>query len=103
VSSRSRSAGGVSVRFLLVLLLADLVDVSRSSHLYGRWHSIYPIYFDAKASTTTGRRVTRQKSLWWPQSFQIAKACSSLGLETVHEVSSILSIELDGLGQEQQR
>ncbi|KAG7562882.1 hypothetical protein FFLO_01711 [Filobasidium floriforme] len=53
---------------------------------FKRWHSIYPIYFDAKATTTTGRRVTRQKSLWWPQSFHIAKACSSLGLETVHEI-----------------
>lgn len=64
---------------------------------YKRWISMYPIYFDAKASTTTGRRVQRQKCIWWPQSFLIAKACSVLGLETVHEVSHKSAIQVSGV------
>jgi signal recognition particle subunit SEC65 len=52
------------------------------------WNTLYPLYFDAKLSVNQGRRVPRSKALWWPQSLHIAKACSALGLQCVHEVSS---------------
>ncbi|GHJ87352.1 hypothetical protein NliqN6_3754 [Naganishia liquefaciens] len=53
---------------------------------YKSWYSLYPLYFDAKLSVNQGRRVPRSQALWWPQSLHIAKACSSLGLQCVHEI-----------------
>ncbi|KAI5452191.1 signal recognition particle subunit [Naganishia albida] len=50
------------------------------------WNTLYPLYFDAKLSVNEGRRVPRSKALWWPQSLHIAKACSALGLQCVHEI-----------------
>lgn len=53
------------------------------------WNTLYPLYFDAKLSVNEGRRVPRSKALWWPQSLHIAKACSALGLQCVHEASPV--------------
>ncbi|KAJ9098613.1 hypothetical protein QFC21_004260 [Naganishia friedmannii] len=50
------------------------------------WNTLYPLYFDAKLSVNQGRRVPRSKAVWWPQSLHIAKACSSLGLQCIHEI-----------------
>lgn len=46
---------------------------------------MYPRYFDAKVSVKDGRRVPREKALWWPQAAHIARACASLGLPSVLE------------------
>lgn len=53
----------------------------------GRWNAVYPLYFDAKVSASEGRRVPRKEAVWWPQATQIAKACRTLGLPSVLEVS----------------
>ncbi|EIW77030.1 signal recognition particle SRP19 subunit [Coniophora puteana RWD-64-598 SS2] len=54
---------------------------------YKKWTCIYPIYIDAKRAYGTGeRRISREKSIWWPLSKDIADACSRLGLGTLHEV-----------------
>lgn len=54
---------------------------------YLSWNCLYPCYFDATRSTTTGRRVPRPTCVWWPQSLQVYRACQALGLEVEHEVS----------------
>jgi signal recognition particle subunit SRP19 len=55
--------------------------------LWTRWTCIYPIYLDAKRPYGTGqRRISRAKSLWWPQSKDITEASIRLGLGAIHEV-----------------
>ncbi|KAH9943552.1 signal recognition particle SRP19 subunit [Amylocystis lapponica] len=55
---------------------------------YKKWTCIYPIYIDAKRSSTRGeRRIARSKSIWWPLSKDIADATNRLGLGTLHEVN----------------
>ncbi|KAJ3523242.1 hypothetical protein NMY22_g11529 [Coprinellus aureogranulatus] len=55
---------------------------------YKTWTCIYPIYLDAKRPYGTGqRRVSRAKSLWWPQSKDISEASIRLGLPAIHEVN----------------
>ncbi|KAF9239322.1 signal recognition particle, SRP19 subunit [Melanogaster broomeanus] len=55
---------------------------------YKKWTCIYPIYIDAKRPYGTGeRRISREKSLWWPLSKDIADATNRLGLGTLHEVN----------------
>ncbi|ODN79500.1 hypothetical protein L202_03469 [Cryptococcus amylolentus CBS 6039] len=53
--------------------------------LYKDWNSLYPIYFDAKASVNAGRRVPRSSAVWWPLATHIAQACSALGLPSILE------------------
>ncbi|WOO85828.1 Signal recognition particle SEC65 subunit [Vanrija pseudolonga] len=59
--------------------------IAQDPSLYKSWNSVYPLYFDAKASVKTGRRVPRDSALWWPLAAHIARACSSLGLSSVLE------------------
>ncbi|ETW75804.1 hypothetical protein HETIRDRAFT_329614 [Heterobasidion irregulare TC 32-1] len=55
---------------------------------YKKWTCIYPIYIDAKQPYGTGvRRISREKSVWWPLSKDIADATNRLGLGTLHEVN----------------
>jgi len=52
------------------------------------WMCIYPIYIDAKRPYKTGsRRISREKSVWWPLSKDIADVMQNLQLGAVHEVS----------------
>ncbi|EIW71120.1 hypothetical protein TREMEDRAFT_67581 [Tremella mesenterica DSM 1558] len=60
---------------------ANMVDAS----VYKSWHTVYPLYFDAKVSINNGRRVGRKDSLWWPQATHISAACRTLGLPSVLE------------------
>ncbi|KAL1405272.1 signal recognition particle subunit [Vanrija albida] len=59
--------------------------IAQDPSLYKTWNSVYPLYFDAKASVKNGRRVPRESALWWPLAAHIARACSSLGLSSVLE------------------
>ncbi|KAL7419326.1 signal recognition particle subunit [Cryptotrichosporon argae] len=59
--------------------------IAKDPSAYKTWNTVYPLYFDAKASATSGRRVPRKAALWWPQATHIAKACASLGLQSVLE------------------
>lgn len=51
-----------------------------------RWNSLYPIYFDSKVSASKGRRVPRERGMWWPQAQHISIACRNLGLQSCLEV-----------------
>jgi signal recognition particle subunit SRP19 len=55
---------------------------------YKTWSCIYPIYLDAKRPYGPGqRRLSREKSVWWPLSKDIADAATKLGLKVLHEVN----------------
>ncbi|KAL4073691.1 signal recognition particle, SRP19 subunit [Scleroderma yunnanense] len=57
---------------------------------YKHWACIYPIYIDAKRPYGKGeRRISREKSVWWPLSKDIADATNRLGLGTIHEVNKV--------------
>lgn len=58
------------------------------------WNVVYPLYFDAKVSINSGRRVPRTSAVWWPIATQIAEACKSLGLPSVLEVSHASSCKV---------
>ncbi|KAJ9122510.1 hypothetical protein QFC22_001939 [Naganishia vaughanmartiniae] len=60
--------------------------IMKDQQEFKHWNTLYPLYFDAKLSINQGRRVPRSKAVWWPQSLHIAKACSSLGLQCIHEI-----------------
>ncbi|KAK4686413.1 signal recognition particle subunit SRP19, partial [Tremellales sp. Uapishka_1] len=60
-------------------------QMAKDPSVYKTWNAVYPLYFDAKVSINSGRRVPRNKAVWWPQAVQIAKACSVLGLPSVLE------------------
>ncbi|KAJ9106870.1 hypothetical protein QFC19_002999 [Naganishia cerealis] len=60
--------------------------IMKDQQEFKAWNTLYPLYFDAKLSVNQGRRVPRSKAIWWPQSLYIAKACSSLGLQCIHEI-----------------
>lgn len=65
--------------------------VSMQELMGASWNVVYPLYFDAKVSINSGRRVPRTSAVWWPIATQIAEACKSLGLPSVLEVSHVSS------------
>ncbi|OWZ62676.1 hypothetical protein AYX14_04029 [Cryptococcus neoformans] len=61
------------------------VNIGADPSVYKDWNVVYPLYFDAKVSINSGRRVPRTSAVWWPIATQIAEACKSLGLPSVLE------------------
>jgi len=56
---------------------------------YKTFTCIYPIYIDAKRPYGTGsRRISREKSVWWPLAKDIVGAASRLRLSAIHEPAS---------------
>jgi len=53
---------------------------------YKMWTSVYPIYIDGKRPYSgSERRISREKSVWWPLSTDIVDACGQMGFKTLHE------------------
>ncbi|KAG8930462.1 signal recognition particle subunit [Tulasnella sp. 418] len=61
---------------------------SPEAEKFKKWTCVYPIYIDAKrAYGTGGRKVSREKSVWWPKSLDMANAAHGIGLLVLHEAS----------------
>ena len=53
--------------------------------IYASWLTLYPIYFDAKASQNV-RKLSRDKCVCWPLANDIAECAANLGYKTLFEV-----------------
>jgi signal recognition particle subunit SRP19 len=68
--------------------------------MFARWTCLYPIYIDAKRPYGTGsRRISREKSVWWPLSQDIADATHRLQLNTIHEANKMHPKDWDNPGR----
>ncbi|TIC21018.1 signal recognition particle, SRP19 subunit [Wallemia mellicola] len=51
---------------------------------YKNWLTLYPLYFDAKASQEQ-RRLARNKCVWWPLANDLAECAGNLGYRVLFE------------------